>query len=121
MQPTRTKSWVFDVDEPSFKSRVIEASHQTPILVDFWADWCAPCIMLTPVLEQAVAEYAGRWQLAKVEVDADDNMRLAGHYKLRGFPTVLLFHQGEVIGRFSSAKPLHWVREFLDQHLPEHV
>ncbi|MDM8545335.1 thioredoxin family protein [Candidatus Venteria ishoeyi] len=110
-----TKGLIFDVTEESFQKQVIEASHIKPILVDFWADWCAPCRMLTPILETAVAEYAGSWYLAKVEVD--DNMRLAGHYKLRGFPTVLLFKDGEIIGRFASAKPLHWVREFIDEHL----
>ncbi len=113
--PPPQEEWIFDVTEQSFQALVIEASQQVPILVDFWADWCAPCRMLTPVLERAVAEYEGRWQLAKVEVD--DNMRLAGRYKLRGFPTVLMFRDGEVIGHFTSAKPLHWVKQFLDEHL----
>jgi len=107
--------WIFDATEQDFETLVIEASHKTPVLVDFWADWCMPCRMLTPVLEDLVAEDQGRWLLAKVEVD--DNMRLAGHYKLRGFPTILLFQQGEIKGRFSSAHPHHWVRQFLTEHL----
>lgn len=113
-QPSK---FVFDTTEKTFADQVIQASHQQPIMVDFWADWCSPCRMLTPVLEKAVEEYDGKWLLAKVEVDAGDNMRLAGHYKLRGFPTVLLFDKGEIVGRFSSAKPMHWVEEFLHQHL----
>jgi thioredoxin 1 len=107
--------WIVDVTEHSFLQEVIEFSHQTPVLVDFWADWCTPCRALTPVLEKLAAEDAGRWRLAKVE--ADENMRLAGRYKLRGFPTVLLFRDGEIKAQFSSARPLHWVREFLDTHL----
>jgi thioredoxin 1 len=110
-----TTSFIFDTTEQDFDQQVIQASHQQPILVDFWADWCAPCRMLTPILEKLVDEYQGKWLLAKVEVD--DNMRLAGRYKLRGFPTVLVFDKGEISGRFSSAKPLHWVRDFIDQHL----
>lgn len=108
-------NYIFDTNEKTFEKQVIQASQTQPILVDFWAEWCSPCRMLTPVLEQLVKEYDGQWLLAKVEVD--DNMHLAGHYKLRGFPTVLLFDQREIIGRFSSAKPMHWVRDFVNQHL----
>lgn len=107
--------FTFDTDEQHFKQQVVMSSYQQPILVDFWADWCAPCQMLTPVLEHLVEEHKGQWLLAKVEVD--DNMRLAGHYKLRGFPTVLLFDQGEVTARFNGAKPAHAIRDFLAQHL----
>jgi thioredoxin 1 len=106
---------IFDATEENFNTRVIEASHQTPIMVDFWADWCSPCRTLTPVLEKLVHEDQGRWRLAKVEVD--DNMRLAGHYKLRGFPTVLLFREGKVCAHFSGAHPAHWIRDFLASHL----
>ncbi len=108
---------ILKVDEHTFKKEVLEASHQTPVLVDFWADWCGPCIVLAPVLDKLAAEYDGAFRLAKVEVDEGDNMRLAGHYRLRGFPTVLLFKDGEEVARFASARPVHWVREFLDEHL----
>ena len=106
---------IFDVTEKTFDSLVIEASHQQIVLVDFWADWCAPCRMLTPVLEKLVQQYQGQWLLAKVEVD--DNMHLAGNYQLRGFPTVLLFDKGEIIERFSGYKPHHWVSDLLNQNL----
>lgn len=108
---------IYTASEHDFKANVLEASRQTPVLVDFWADWCGPCTALTPVLEKLAAEYDGRFRLAKVEVDEGENMRLAGHYRLRGFPTVLLFRDGEEVARFASARPVHWVREFLDEHL----
>jgi len=107
----------FDVDEPEFEQKVLQASHTAPILVDFWADWCPPCTALTPVLERVVQQYGGAFRLAKVEVDEGDNMRIAGRYGLRGFPTVLLFVNGEEVGRFNSARPESWVRQFLDERL----
>lgn len=109
--------FVFDTDLHSFEKEVIEASRDRPILVDFWADWCPPCRTLTPVLERVVHVYSGTLLLAKVEVDEGANMKLAGHYKLRGFPTVILFSGGEEKGRFSGAKHEHWLREFLKEHL----
>ena len=107
---------VFDTHLEHFDRDVIEASHTLPVLADFWADWCPPCKALTPVLERVVAQLDGRIRMAKVEVDEGDNMKLAGRYGLRGFPTVLLFVKGEIVGRFSSAKPEHWVREFIAGH-----
>jgi thioredoxin 1 len=106
---------IFDANEHDFREKVIEASHAAPIMVDFWAEWCPPCHALAPVLERIVRHDTGQIRLAKV--DADENMKLAGHYKLRGFPTVILFKNGEERGRFSGAKPERVVREFLDEHL----
>lgn len=107
---------IFDTSLENFEREVIAASHDTPILVDFWADWCPPCIVLAPILERVVQAYGGRVRLAKVEVDEGDNMKLAGRYGLRGFPTVLLFIDGEEKARFASARPESWVRDFLAQH-----
>jgi putative thioredoxin len=84
-------------------------------MVDFWADWCPPCRVLTPVLEKVTYGLHGEVLLVKVEVD--DNMRLAGRYHLRGFPTVILFVQGEEAGRFSGARTEQQVRAFLSDHL----
>ncbi|MEN6587496.1 MAG: thioredoxin domain-containing protein [Sulfuricella sp.] len=109
-------SLIIDVNLHDFEQHVIEASKTLPVLVDFWADWCSPCLALSPVLDRVVKAYAGKFTLAKVEVDEGDNMKLAGRYGLRGFPTVLMFINGEEVGRFSSAKPEHWVREFIEQH-----
>lgn len=110
-----TTATIIDVTEATFEASVIEASRTTAVMVDFWADWCPPCRALTPVLERVAAEYAGRVVLAKV--DADENMKLAGRYKLRGFPTVILFVNGEAVDQFSSARPPDFVRNFLDRHL----
>jgi putative thioredoxin len=107
----------FDVRHEDFQSKVIDASHEQPILVDFWAEWCAPCHQLTPHLNRVVDELNGRVLLAKVEVDEGDNMKLAGHYRLRGFPTVILFQHGEERGRFSGSRSSHQVRDWLDEHL----
>lgn len=106
---------IFDVTEDNFDERVIAASLQQAIMVDFWADWCPPCRALTPVLEKIITETDSTLQLAKVEVD--DNMHLAGRYGLRGFPTVILFQAGEERGRFSGFKPQAEVETFIEQHL----
>ena len=107
---------IFDTSVENFETEVIAASHQHPVLVDFWADWCPPCVVLTPILDKVANSYGGKLRLAKVEVDEGDNMRLAGRYGLRGFPTVILFVNGEDVGRFSSARPEGWVRDFIGQH-----
>ena len=107
---------IFDTHLNQFDAEVIAASRQHPILVDFWADWCPPCRMLTPILERVIHALDGKIRMAKVEVDEGENMKLAGRYGLRGFPTVLLFVDGEIRGHFSSAKPEHWVREFIAEH-----
>ena len=106
---------IFDTDEETFEQVVIEASHRRPVMVDFWADWCPPCIALTPVLEKIAAEPDAEVDLAKVE--ADENMHLAGRYQLRGFPTVILFVEGAEVARFSSFRNREWVEDFLQQHL----
>ncbi len=108
--------FIFDVDLADFEVAVLEASHATPVIVDFWADWCPPCRALTPVLERVTTALGGKIRLAKVEVDEGANMKLAGRYSLKGFPTVLLFMGGEIKGRFSGARAEHWVKDFLAEH-----
>lgn len=108
------QSIVFNVDENDFEQQVITASTHTPVLVDFWAEWCPPCRALTPVLEKITQQLNGEVLLAKVEVD--DNMHLAGRYGLRGFPTVIVFIDGEEQGRFSGFKSESDVMDFLEDH-----
>ena len=105
---------ILDAGEHDFAIKVLEASREILVLVDFWADWCSPCRVLTPLLEKLAREYAGRLVLVKVEVDADDNMKLAGRYRLRGFPTVLLIKESIEVARFSGYKPEPFVREMID-------
>ena len=107
---------IFDVNLEDFDAKVIEASRQRPILVDLWADWCPPCLALAPVLDKVIEHHAGAVALAKVEVDEGDNMKLAGRHQVRGFPTILLFHDGEVQGRFSSAQSFQFVLDFIGKH-----
>lgn len=105
---------IFDASEHDFVRKVLDTSKDKPVMVDFWTDWCPPCRALTPVLER-VTQLRDGVRLAKVEVD--DNMKLAGRYQVRGFPTVILFHDGEERGRFSGARSLQQVQAFLEQHL----
>jgi len=111
-----TPNNIFIVNLDDFQSLVIDASHNKPILVDLWAEWCSPCRVIAPLLEKIAHEFENQLGIAKVEVDEDENMKLAGHYKVRGFPTLILFVNGEEAGRFSGAKPLHFIREFIEQH-----
>jgi len=108
---------IFDVDYEHYQDLVVKASSEKPVLVDLWAEWCSPCLVIAPVLKKLVGEYDGQIRLAKVEVDEGENMKLAGHYKVRGFPTVLLVIDGEEVARFSGAKPLSFLREFIDSHI----
>jgi putative thioredoxin len=108
---------IVDTSLERFDLDVIEASRQQPVLVDFWADWCAPCRVIAPVLARLVADLQGRIRLVKLEVDQGENMKLAGHYRVRGFPTVMLFHQGSELARFSGARSRHQIMEFLNSHL----
>ena len=117
MSLSRTSpEWVFAARYEDFQTRVLDVSQHHPVLVDFWAEWCSPCLVIAPVLERVIGEYAGVVLLAKVEVDVGENMKLAGHYRVRGFPTVMMFREGEEHGRFSGAHPAPFVREFVETH-----
>jgi len=102
-----------DVTEATFEADVLTRSAERPIVVDFWADWCGPCKMLAPVLEQAVETRAGEVELAKVDVDA--NPALAERYGIRGIPAVKAFRDGKVVAEFVGAQPPQAVEAFLDE------
>ncbi len=109
--------FVFDIDGfADFDERVLKASEQHPVLVDFWADWCGPCLFLDPVLKAVVAEYHAQVLLAKVDTEEDENLKLAGRFKVRGFPTVVLIEHGEEVARFSSARSKPFLREFIEDN-----
>lgn len=106
--------YCFNVGLDDFDNKVLAASKQTAILVDFWAEWCPPCLVIAPILEQVVQEYNGEVRLAKLEVDDGENMKLAGRYQVRGFPTVILFKDGEALGQFSGARSQSDIEAFIE-------
>jgi putative thioredoxin len=108
-----------DVTEETFATAVLERSKQVPVVVDFWAEWCAPCRQLGPVLEQAVAERAGQVELVKV--DTDSNQNLASAFGIQGIPAVKAFKDGEVVAEFTGAQPPQAVAQFLDGLAPSEV
>ena len=115
MEPTATSA-VFDVAEGDFDRLVVERSRTVPVVVDFWAEWCAPCRSLGPVLEFAVSARAGKAELAKVDVDA--NGSLAARHRVQGIPAVKAFRDGRVVDEFTGALPAPEVERFLDALLP---
>src|SRR3954451_10086984 len=107
---------VFDVGEADFEERVVQRSRELPVVVDFWAEWCGPCKALSPALEQAASARAGRVELAKVDVDA--NQRLAPSFRVQGIPSVKAFRDGSVSAEFTGAIPPAEVERFFDKLLP---
>jgi putative thioredoxin len=105
-----------DVTEATFATAVIERSKQVPVVVDFWAEWCAPCRQLGPVLERAVAERGGKVELVKV--DTDNNPQLARDFNIQGIPAVKAFKNGAVASEFVGVQPPQAVDRFLDGLIP---
>ncbi|MBM3342895.1 MAG: tetratricopeptide repeat protein [Betaproteobacteria bacterium] len=105
-----------DVNNADFENAVIEKSKTVPVLVDFWAEWCAPCRALKPVLEKLANEYQGKFVLAKV--NSDENQALAQRYGVRGIPNVKAFVGGELVDEFAGALPEVEVRAFLARIIP---
>jgi thioredoxin 1 len=108
---------IYPVGLDDFDDKVIAASSHQPVLVDLWAEWCSPCLVIAPILKALVQNNTGKISLAKVEVDDGENMKLAGRYQVRGFPTVILFIDGEEVDRFSGAKPLSFIQGFIDPYI----
>jgi len=113
-QPPATSPHVFDATAANFEAEVLQKSTQTPVLVDFWAEWCGPCKTLGPILEKLAGEYNGAFVLAKVDVDAEQ--QIAAAFQIRSIPTVFLLTGGQPVDGFSSAITEGELREFLKRN-----
>lgn len=103
-------------DVQNFEEEVLRKSDELPVLVDFWAEWCGPCKMLSPILEKLEAENGGRWSLAKV--NTEDFPDIAADYGVQGIPNVKLFSKGSVMAEFVGALPEYAVRQWLLKNVP---
>lgn len=95
---------------------LIDESHQRPVVIDFWADWCAPCKVLMPILEKLAGEYQGQFLLAKV--NADEHQGIASQFGVRSLPTVVIMRDGQPVDAFTGAQPEGAIRQILEKHLP---
>jgi putative thioredoxin len=108
--------FAFDVDASNFDRIVMAGSQSAPVLVDFWAPWCGPCKSLKPILEKLADEFQGKFILAKI--NSDENQELAAQFGVRGIPSVKAIYRGEIVDEFSGALPESAVREFLARLIP---
>jgi putative thioredoxin len=107
---------VIDIDQENAQQYLIDESFNRPVVVDFWADWCAPCKQLMPLLEKLADEYAGAFLLAKI--NADEQQGISQQLGVRSLPTVMVFKDGQPVDGFAGAQPEAAVRELLQKHLP---
>ena len=114
---TQDTPYIFDATDTNFQQLVIENSFHKPVLVDFWAEWCAPCKALMPMLAKITEEYAGELLLAKVNCDIEQDIVM--RFGIRSLPTVVLFKDGQPVDGFAGAQPEAAIREMLKPHVAE--
>ncbi|MCP4331049.1 MAG: thioredoxin [Gammaproteobacteria bacterium] len=107
--------YIHNVGMQNFQNLVLEKSINKPVLVDFWADWCQPCQTIMPMLAKLAEEYGGKFELAKV--NADTEQELAAHFGIKSLPTMKLFFQGQIVDEKLGAVPESEIREMLDKHI----
>jgi len=112
----QTKNSATSYDVQDFQKGVIEQSHTCPVLVDFWAEWCAPCRMLSPVLERLAQQADGKWVLTKL--DTQEHTDIARQFRISSIPNVKLFVNGNVTAEFVGALPEYAVKQWLEKNLP---
>ena len=112
---TQPTPYIFDATTADFDQSVIENSFHKPVLVDFWAEWCAPCKALMPMLQQIAESYQGELLLAKVDCDAEQD--IVARFGIRSLPTVVLFKDGQPVDGFAGAQPESAVRKMLEPHV----
>lgn len=116
MTDTDTATHACDVTLDDFADQVVAASRHVPVVIDFWAEWCAPCRALKPLLEKLAVEYGGRFKLARI--NSDENQPLAAEFGIRSIPAVKVVVDGAVVDEFVGVLPESKLREFLDRCLP---
>ncbi|MET0064790.1 MAG: thioredoxin [Candidatus Thiodiazotropha sp.] len=107
--------YIFDATAENFQQRVLEASLERPVVVDFWADWCQPCKMLMPILAKLADDYRGQFLLAKV--NTEEQQPLAAHFQIRSIPSVKIFNQGKLVDEFMGVLSEAEIRRILDKHI----
>ncbi|MFZ0633973.1 MAG: thioredoxin [Candidatus Acidiferrales bacterium] len=103
------------VSDATFQAEVIDASNTQPVMVDFWADWCRPCHMLSPTVEEIARDNAGKLKVVKMNVD--ENMNAPGKFNIRGIPTLLVFKGGQIAEQIVGAVPKEQIQKALQRHL----
>lgn len=103
------------VTDANFQAEVIDASNTQPVMVDFWAEWCRPCHMLSPTVDEIAAAHVGKLKVVKMNVD--ENINSPGRYNIRGIPTLLVFKGGQMVEQIVGAVPKDQIEKILQKHL----
>ena len=106
---------VNSVTDNTFQAEVIDASSTQPVMVDFWAEWCRPCVMLAPTVAEIAQAYSGKLKVVKLNVD--ENTASAGRFNIRGIPTLLIFKDGQVAEQVVGAVPRDQIEKAVQRHI----